>query len=107
MKKYTEKDFPSLEKGLSAVYFYSETCGPCKQYSPILDELATKYSSKLTFGKVDAAESLNISNKYQVRTIPTIVLLSDGKLKQLLIGSLPKDKVSKSLDDFVTAESKK
>ena len=60
--------------------FWAEWCGPCRTMSPIVDELAAEYEGKVVIGKCDVEENDDITMKYGVRNIPTIVFLKGGEL---------------------------
>ena len=64
--------------------FWAEWCGPCRTMSPIVDELAAEYEGKVVIGKCDVEENDDITMKYGVRNIPTIVFLKGGELVEHL-----------------------
>ena len=70
--------------------FWAEWCGPCKQISPILEELATQYENKVKIFKINIDENPQIPQKYGVRGIPTLMIFKDGNLIDSKVGSLPK-----------------
>jgi thioredoxin 1 len=72
------------------VDFWAEWCGPCKQISPILDEVANELGDKLTVAKVNIDENPESPQKYGVRGIPTLILFKDGKPAATKVGSMPK-----------------
>jgi len=59
--------------------FYAEWCGPCKVQSPILKELAGELSGKVRIIKIDVDKNPEISNKYQIQSVPTLMLFKNGK----------------------------
>jgi thioredoxin 1 len=81
--------------------FYADWCGPCKIMSPIFEELAEEYKGKVELKKVDVEASGEQAAKYGIVSIPTFVLLKDGKEVDKLIGARPKDAVRSWLDSKV------
>lgn len=79
--------------GAVLVDFWAEWCGPCKQISPILDEIATEMQGKLTVAKVNIDKNPETPQKYGVRGIPTLILFKEGKPVATKVGSLPKSKL--------------
>jgi thioredoxin 1 len=65
-------------------------CGPCRMMSPVIDELATDYKGKITFGKMNTDQNQEVAMKYQVQAIPTLLIFKDGKLADRKVGALPK-----------------
>lgn len=61
------------------VDFYAEWCGPCKSVAPIIDEIAEEYADELVVGKVNIDTQAELSRRYDVMSIPTIVLFKDGE----------------------------
>ena len=83
-------------KGKVLVDCYATWCGPCKMLSPIIDELANELKT-CTFYKIDIDKSSEIVNKYNIMSIPTLLLFEDGKLSKQTIGFKNKDE----LKDFI------
>ena len=87
---YSEANFE--EEVISAnkpvlVDFWSETCGPCKTISPMIDELAEVMEGKAHVGKVNVAEDPQLAVKYGVRSVPSLLFFKDGELKEMLTGA--------------------
>lgn len=72
------------------VDFWAAWCGPCKVLSPIVEELATQYEGKLKVGKVNVDEESDLSNRYQILSIPTLKFFKGGELVSELVGAAPK-----------------
>ena len=75
------------------VDFWAEWCGPCRQLSPVLDEIAKEMDGKLTVAKVNIDQNPNTPQKFGVRGIPTLILFKDGKPLATKVGALPKSKL--------------
>ena len=94
----TFQDDISSQSNLVLVDFWAEWCGPCKQISPILEEIANE-KDNLNILKLNIDENPVTPQKYNVRGIPTLMLFNDGKLIDTKIGSLPKS----SLEDWINS----
>ena len=70
--------------------FWAVWCGPCKMIAPIVEELASEYDGKVKIGKLDVDSNQQTSIKFGVRSIPTLLIFKDGKLKETIIGAVPK-----------------
>ena len=79
------KSNPSL-----VVDCWAPWCGPCRMMSPVIDELATDYKGKITFGKLNTDLNQDVAAKYQIQAIPTLLIFKDGKLADRKVGALPK-----------------
>lgn len=82
------------------VDFWAEWCGPCKQLSPIIDEIAGERDD-LKVTKVNIDENPESPTKYGVRGIPTLILFKDGEVLDTKVGAQPKSKVLEWLDSAV------
>ena len=78
--------------------FWAVWCGPCKIIAPFVEELAGEYEGKVKIGKLDVDENQQTSIKYGVRSIPTLLTFKDGKVKDTIIGAVPKAQIVKKLD---------
>ena len=94
----TFQDDISSQSNLVLVDFWAEWCGPCKQISPILEEIANE-KDNLNILKLNIDENPATHQKYNDRGIPTLMLFKDGKLIDTKIGSLPKS----SLEDWINS----
>ena len=83
---------------LVLVDFWAEWCGPCKQISPRLEELANKYSENLTVCKVNVDENRELAIEYNIRSIPALIIFNSGEMVDSLIGAVSLEE----LEDLVT-----
>lgn len=78
--------------------FWAAWCGPCKMIAPIVEELANEYEGKVKIGKLDVDDNQQTSIKFGVRSIPTLLLFKDGKLKDTIIGAVSKSHIVQKLN---------
>ena len=83
------------------VDFWAEWCGPCKLIAPILEEMAVEYEGRLRIAKVDVDESPDVARRYEVMSIPTLVVFQDGVAKKRMIGAKGKGQLAQELAEFL------
>lgn len=77
--------------------FWAPWCGPCRMMGPIIEQLAEEYEGKAKVGKVNVDEEGELSQAFGVMSIPTIVLIKDGKVVKQVVGARPKAEVEAML----------
>ena len=77
--------------------FWAPWCGPCQMMGPIIEQLAEEYEGKAKVGKVNVDEEGELSQAFGVMSIPTIVLVKDGKIVKQAVGARPKAEVEAML----------
>lgn len=80
------------------VDFWAEWCGPCKMVGPLVEEMAGEYDGKAVIAKVDVDNNPNVSAKYGIRSIPTMLFFKDGEIVDRQIGAVPKNVLTTKLD---------
>ena len=81
------------------VDFWADWCAPCKQLSPILDELAGTYDGKIDFVKLDTNANTSVPARYGVLRLPTVLVFSGGEVVKQFMGAVPKLQLRKALDE--------
>ena len=79
--------------------FWAPWCGPCRMMGPIIEQLADEYEGKAKVGKVNVDEEGELSQAFGVMSIPTIVLIKDGKVVKQAVGARPKAEVEAMLQE--------
>ncbi|HCU8059413.1 TPA: thioredoxin [Staphylococcus aureus] len=97
--KVTDADFDSkVESGVQLVDFWATWCGPCKMIAPVLEELAADYEGKADILKLDVDENPSTAAKYEVMSIPTLIVFKDGQPVDKVVGFQPKENLAEVLD---------
>jgi thioredoxin 1 len=86
------------ENEILVVDFWAPWCGPCRMIAPIIDNVAKKFEGKVKFVKVNIDESRNVATKYNVMSIPTIILFKEGEPKDKFMGMLPESKIEEFIN---------
>ena len=75
------------------VDFWAAWCGPCKAIAPTVDQMAVEYAGKLKVVKMDVDANMEVSNRYGIMSIPSLVLFKNGQVVEKIVGALPKPAV--------------
>ncbi|WP_417333183.1 thioredoxin [Halarcobacter sp.] len=105
MSKYIEINENNMEEtvkeGVSLVDFWAPWCGPCRMIAPTIDQLAVEYDGKAKICKVNTEEEQDLTVKYGIRSIPTILFFKDGEIVDQLIGTTTKAALEEKLNKYI------
>ncbi|MGH7885427.1 MAG: thioredoxin [Thermodesulfobacteriota bacterium] len=79
------------------VDFWAPWCGPCRALAPVIEEISKDYEGKVKVGKVNVDENPEISMKFGIRSIPTLIVFKDGDVLEQVIGAVPKSEIEKAI----------
>ncbi|MBI5759230.1 MAG: thioredoxin [Planctomycetales bacterium] len=80
------------------VDFWAPWCGPCRQLTPTIEQLATEYAGKIKIGKLNTDDNIQVPTEYGISGIPALLLFKGGQLAGKLVGNQPKPKIASILD---------
>jgi thioredoxin 1 len=84
-------------EGVLMVDFWAEWCGPCRAIGPVLEDLARSSNGTVTLAKVNVDENPGLAARYGIRSIPTILFVKDGKVRDQVVGAVPKPQIQAKL----------
>jgi len=78
--------------------FWASWCGPCRMLSPIVDEVSDELGDSIKVGKINVDEEPDLASKYQIMSIPTLVIIKDGKEMKRSVGVISKSEIKNLLN---------
>ena len=83
------------------VDFWADWCRPCHMLAPTVAEIAAEYAGKLKVVKLNVDENMNAAGRFNIRGIPTLLIFKGGQVADQIVGAVPKDQISKVVDQHV------
>ena len=90
-----------IKSGTALVDFFADWCMPCVMMGPVVDELAEKFKGKIKFGKVNIEDNQVLASKFNVKSIPNLILFKERKVVETFIGSRSAEDFEEELKKFV------
>jgi len=81
--------------------FWAEWCGPCRMIAPLVEEIAEEYNGKAAVGKVNVDHTPGVASKYGIRSIPTLLIFSNGEVQKQIVGAVPKGQITEVIDSLI------
>ena len=100
-----DKEVVKAEKPV-LVDFWAEWCGPCKMIAPVLEKLAEEYASSLKIVKLDVDNNPGAPERFEVMSIPTMILFKDGKPVERMVGYVPRQRLVNKIKPYIVAAAK-
>ncbi|MEW6651896.1 MAG: thioredoxin [Bacteroidota bacterium] len=95
-------DAEALQSDIPVVIdFWATWCTPCRMIAPIIEELSGQYEGKVKIGKLDVDENQQVAIKYGVRSIPTVLIMKNGEVKDTILGAVPKSAFIEKIDKVI------
>jgi len=102
IKQLSDDNFENgISQGVVLVDFYADWCGPCRMLAPVVEELAQEMAGKMTVAKVDTDQSVNVAAKFEVTSIPTLILFKDGQIVKRVVGLKDLDALRKMVNEVL------
>lgn len=102
LKLLTDDNFDNgVSKGVVLVDFYADWCGPCRMLTPVIEDLAREMEGKMTVVKVDTDQSVNTAARYEVTSIPTLILFKNGQMVKRVVGLKDLSALRKMVAEFL------
>lgn len=100
IKHLDDSNFDStIQDGVTLVDFYADWCGPCRMIAPIIEEIATEMSGKVTVAKLDIESAQNTTAKLNVTSIPTIIIFKGGEEVNRVVGVRDKNALMELINE--------
>ena len=97
------KEFQELEENNQTIFvdFWASWCGPCRMVSPFVDQVAEEYKGKLPVLKVEVEDQRELSERFEILSVPTLAVIKDGEIVDSINGFQPKEKITELIENNI------
>jgi thioredoxin 1 len=81
--------------------FWAEWCGPCKMIAPVLEDIAKEHAGRVQIAKLNVDDNPNVARRYDVMSIPTLLVFAEGTVRKRLVGAKGKAQLLEELSEFI------
>jgi thioredoxin 1 len=85
----------------TVVDFYADWCGPCRMGSPVIESLSQEYAGRVNFAKVDTDANQSLAMRYNILSIPTVMIFKGGRIVEKIIGAMPAQAYRQKIDSVL------
>ena len=85
----------------TVVDFYADWCGPCRMVSPVIESLSQEYTGRVNFAKVDTDANQSLAMRYNIMSIPTVMIFKGGRIVDKIIGAMPAQAYRQKIDSVL------
>ena len=90
-----------IEKGIVLIDFYADWCMPCVMMSPIVEDMSEKFKGKIKIGKVNVEDNQEISQKYNISSIPNFLVFKNGKIIEQFVGAISEEELENKMKKYI------
>lgn len=102
LKDITDNAFEAETKdGVVVVDFWAPWCGPCRMQTPVIETLSDQYDGRVDFLKMNVDEEQAVPQKFGIMSIPTLLIMKDGEVKEKLVGFHDENRLSAIIDQYI------
>jgi len=102
--EFTDSNFADTalaDDTVSVIDFWAEWCGPCRMIAPIIEQLASEYDGRVMVGKLDVDSNPEVSMKFGIRSIPTLLIIKNGEVVDKHVGVTTKTALAEKIEKFL------
>jgi len=102
VEEISEREFnEKINNPLAVIDFWAEWCMPCLMMAPVIEEMAEKFRGKIVFAKVNIDDNKGLAEKFEIMSIPCLIVFKEGKEIERLVGAIPGEQLEEKLKSLV------